>query len=103
VEPGTIVLSLAGPIDRVHIRELCTRVRIYLESADAELVICDLAAVAHPDAVTVEVLARLQLTARRLGGRVGLRHACRELRDLLDLMGLGEVLPVRPEADPVDP
>ena len=50
-------------------------------------------ALADPDAVTVDALARMQLTARRAGRRVHLRHACGELQDLLVLMGLGEVLP----------
>jgi hypothetical protein len=37
-------------------------------------------------------LARLQLTGRRLGRQVRLRHACGELQDLLALMGLRDVL-----------
>jgi ABC-type transporter Mla MlaB component len=102
-EPGSIVIALQGSIDRAGIPELCTRVRVHLESGDVELVICDVAAIAHPDAATVDALARLQLTARRLGRRVRLRHACGELRDLLDLMGLEEVLPVRADAGSTEP
>jgi ABC-type transporter Mla MlaB component len=102
-EPGTIVLSLEGPIDRAGIPELCTRVSVHLESGDVELVICDVAAIAHPDAATVDALAQLQLTARRLGRRIRLRHACGELRDLLDLMGLEDVLPVRADAGLAEP
>jgi hypothetical protein len=45
-----------------------------------------------PDAVTVEALARLQLTARRRGSRVRLRDASPELCDLLEFMGLSEIL-----------
>jgi anti-anti-sigma regulatory factor len=54
-------------------------------------VLCDAAALVHPDAVAVEALARLQLAARRVGRRIHLLHACPELRDLIALMGLHEV------------
>jgi hypothetical protein len=46
-----------------------------------------------PDAVTVEALARLQLTARRLGRHVWFSDASPELLELLRLLGLDEVLP----------
>jgi hypothetical protein len=42
----------------------------------------------------VDALARLQLAARRGGGHVWLRNASRELRELVEFAGLGEVLPV---------
>jgi hypothetical protein len=42
--------------------------------------------------VTVDALARLQLAARRNDCRVRLRHASQELRDLVDFMGLADVL-----------
>jgi hypothetical protein len=45
------------------------------------------------DLETVEALARLQLTARRMGGEVWLRRASVELRDLLHLAGLEAVVP----------
>src|SRR5688572_3571115 len=72
---------------------MCERVRSLLESSGSGDVFCDVGAVAEPDAGTVEALARMQLTARRLGGRVMLRNACGELRDLLMLSGLSDVLP----------
>jgi ABC-type transporter Mla MlaB component len=59
-----------------------------------DVVRCDVAAVVHPDIVLIDALARLQLTARRFGCQVRLRHACGELRDLLALMGLTEVVPL---------
>jgi hypothetical protein len=68
-------------------------------SADADVVVCDVAALVNPDAGTVDALARLQLTARRLGRRVRLLHAGAELQGLLDLMGLSEEL----EGLPVEP
>ncbi len=41
----------------------------------------------------VEDLARLQLAARRLGCRILLRSATRDVLELLDLVGLGGVVP----------
>jgi hypothetical protein len=46
-----------------------------------------------PDLGTVDALARLALTARRLGCRVRLEHASSDLRALLTLAGLAEVVP----------
>jgi len=48
------------------------------------------------DLVTVDALARLQLVAARAGFEVRLLGASAELRALLDLVGLGEVLRVEP-------
>ena len=56
-------------------------------------IVCDVGALA-PDAVTVDALARLQLTARRLGMEMRLRHASSELQDLLAFVGLRTVLRV---------
>jgi anti-anti-sigma regulatory factor len=52
----------------------------------------DLSALAHVDAGTVDALARLQLTARRSGACVRLCNATAELRELVDFMGLSDVL-----------
>jgi ABC-type transporter Mla MlaB component len=94
-EPGTTVLVLAGPIGRADIPGLCELARVVMEGYDTDLIICDVGAIDDPDAVTVDALARLQLTARRLGRRVELRRACDELEQLLALMGLSDVLPCR--------
>jgi hypothetical protein len=58
------------------------------------VVFCEVSGV-DCDAVTVDALARLQLAARRAGCQVLLRGACSELLDLVELMGLTEVLPDR--------
>jgi hypothetical protein len=42
-----------------------------------------------PDLALVDALARWQLSARRAGGAIGLREVREELRELLDLVGLG--------------
>ncbi len=46
----------------------------------------------RPDLAMVETLARLQLAASRLGLSVHLQHASQELCELLDFVGLGELL-----------
>jgi hypothetical protein len=48
------------------------------------------------DLVTIDALARLQLLAARAGFEVRLLDASLELRALLDLAGLREVLRVEP-------
>ena len=49
------------------------------------------------DAVTVDALARLQLAAKRSDCELTLRGASSELCELVDLMGLADVLAVEPE------
>jgi ABC-type transporter Mla MlaB component len=93
-EPNTIVLVISGPIAPAGIAGLCERVRVLLEGCEADRVVCDVSALVDPDAVTIDALARLQLTARRLGRLVRLRNACGELEDLLALVGLGDVVPL---------
>ncbi len=51
----------------------------------------------RPDLAAVDALARLQLSARRLGGRVRLRDVSQELAELLDLVGLAREVGWQPE------
>ena len=89
-----IQLGIYGRLDRADIPELCERARILLEGDAANQLVCDVAAIVVPDAVTVDALARLQLTARRLGRRASIEHASTELRGLLAFMGLSDALPL---------
>jgi anti-anti-sigma regulatory factor len=57
-------------------------------------VVCDVRALVHPDVSTVNALAQLALIVRRSERRIVLRHASRELQDLLSLLGLGDALPL---------
>lgn len=70
---------------------LCDRVSMLLAASRATTAICEVGSV-QADAVTVEALARLQLAAARYGCRIRLQHASRELLDLVDFMGLQDVL-----------
>lgn len=92
--PDVFVWALTAPLTRAGIPELCARLRARLHGREPGWVTCDLAALTDPDTVTVEALARLQLTARRLGSRIRLRNACGRLRGLLALAGLRDVLPL---------
>jgi ABC-type transporter Mla MlaB component len=92
--PGGTVLVMSGPVARHAIPAMCERARRLLQGCDAGPVACDVGAIAEPDATTIDALARLQLTALRLGRRVELRSACEELEDLLTLTGLLGVLTV---------
>jgi len=95
-EPSTIVLVISGPLARADIEELCASVRALLEGSEADVVVCDVSELVDPDAVTVDALARMQLTARRIGRKVRFRNACDELQDLLALIGLSDAVPCGP-------
>jgi ABC-type transporter Mla MlaB component len=91
--PQSIVFSITGPITRADLPGLCARVCALLERNEAGIAVCDVSGVDHPDAVTVDALARLQLAAQRRGCQVRLRHASDELLALVAFMGLRDVLP----------
>ena len=92
--PHTVAFTIHGPINRTDLPGLCDRVCAILSESAVAVAVCDVAGV-DPDAVTVDALARLQLAARRYGCQVRLRHASDELVELVDLMGLTDVLPDR--------
>jgi anti-anti-sigma regulatory factor len=89
--PRTIVFPLGGPLARADLPALCERGRTLLEASGADVLVCDARGLVDADAVALDAIARLQLTARRLGGRICVRHAPAELEDLLRLTGLAEI------------
>jgi hypothetical protein len=56
----------------------------------------------HPDEETLDTLARLQLTARRLGTSIRLYNARPLLADLIEIAGLRDVLVVVPSGVEMD-
>ncbi|MFN2543870.1 MAG: STAS domain-containing protein [Actinomycetota bacterium] len=62
-----------------------------------EPIVCDVSGLVHPDVRSIDVLARLQLMARRAGRRMQLRRACPQLCELIELAGLSDALPLRVE------
>lgn len=108
-DDGPPVLVLPAMVTREAVPGLCERLRCLLAEyvstaatagaagaagvAGPVMVICDVSGPAvNPDAVLIDALARLQLTARRQGARVVLRGAGRPLRQLIALVGLGGTL-----------
>jgi ABC-type transporter Mla MlaB component len=91
--PGSyeVAFAISGPIEREDLSGLCDRVCALLPGAGS-VVRCDVAGV-EPDAVTVDALARLQLAAKRRGCEVRLCTASDALLELVELMGLTNVLP----------
>jgi hypothetical protein len=71
---------------------LCERARALAEEAGGRID-CDVGELSDPDLVAIDVFARLQLSAKRRGGGIRLLHASEELRGLLALTGLSEVVP----------
>lgn len=82
------VLRLAGPVPREAVPGLCGQVGALLRAPGTRVVVCDVGGVGPPGLGVVDLLARLQLAARRAGGRIRLRDADPALLGLLDLVGL---------------
>ncbi|MFF4841764.1 STAS domain-containing protein [Streptomyces collinus] len=108
------VLTLARPVTRREVPGWCDDVRSLLRTTGARVVVCDVGGLGPPGLGAVELLARLELAARRAGGRIRLRDPDPALLALLDLVGLrfqvegqaeqGEpALGVEEEVEPCDP
>jgi ABC-type transporter Mla MlaB component len=85
-----VSFAITGPIAREDLPGICKRVRSVLDESGT-VVRCDVAGI-EPDAVTVDAIARLQLAARRRGCVVRLCNASDALLELVELMGLTNVL-----------
>jgi anti-anti-sigma regulatory factor len=82
------VLMLPGPVTREEVAGLCARVQELLAGSRDRVVVCDLGGLGPPGLAVVDLLARLELAARRAGGRIRLRDPGPALHALLDLVGL---------------
>jgi hypothetical protein len=91
-EPDIPVMTLTAAA-RADVPAACERLRALVAGRDAELVVCDVGELGA-DLVAVEVLARLRLTAQRLGCALRLRDTSRGLEQLLAFCGLCDVLPL---------
>ncbi len=111
-------LTLPAPIRRADVPALCVSARDLMVGRLGEVLECDVAEVDGPNLTTVETLARVELTARRLGSGIRLRGASVELLEVLALCGLPfelvleaegqaeqreEARGVEEERDPTDP
>jgi anti-anti-sigma regulatory factor len=91
-EEAQTAMVVGGRISPADVPGLCERLGRVLRSGGTGAVVCDVGGILDVDALTVDALARLQLTAQRSGRRVRLRNASPALRDLLALVGLCDVL-----------
>ena len=62
--------------------------------------VCDVAALAQADLDAIDLLARLQLVAKRRGYQLRLCGVSRELADLIVFVGLERALPLEPRRQP---
>ncbi len=58
---------------------------------------CDVEGIARPNLATLDALCRMQASAAAIGARISLRQASAELRELLELSGLADLLPCEPD------
>jgi hypothetical protein len=86
--PRSVVVRVLGAPDARAV--LCAQVRRLLGQGGIDIVTCDLSE-AVPDLGAVDALARLQLTAQRLGGRIRLRAAPPDLAELIEFVGVPRV------------
>ena len=99
-QPHATVWAIGPVIERADIPVLCANLVALLDVTGAWVVVCDVGRIVAPDAVTVEALARLQLTARRFGRHLTICGASQELVDLMTFIGLAGVLAVERSAAP---
>ena len=73
--------------------------------AGSRVIVCDLRWIGRADVACVDALARMQLAARQAGLCIHVVGASSEMRELLVLAGLDQVLPLLQEAQrsPEDP
>ena len=90
---GTVpVFRIRGPLARSDVPGLLARLQRYLSQSDAAVALCDVDGCVDVDLVAIDVLARLQLGARRIGRGLLLNEAPAELHDLLAFVGLDRVV-----------
>lgn len=95
-ERGPIEIIFGESIDPADIPGLCAAVGRGLAAGGAEFIICDVGSILEPDAVLIDALARLKLTAGRLGRKMCLRNASHDLLDLVWFVGLSDTMPLDP-------
>lgn len=88
-----VAFAVPATLVRADVPQLCAQLTGLLAGRSGGVVICDVAAVSRADLVTVEALARLRLTAGRLGWTLTVRGAGPRLRELLAWLALADALP----------
>jgi anti-anti-sigma regulatory factor len=91
-----LVVAVSRRVDVDWVAEVVGRMDLAVAPLGA--IVCDLAAATACDAAALGALARVALAARRRGLRVWVRNPRPELVELVELVGLDQVLPVWPDA-----
>ena len=91
--PMAAHFAVGTTVTRADIPGLCAGLAELVRGRPGGVVVCDVVGVTRPDAVTVDALARLRLTARRHGWDLVVGGAGPDLLGLLRLAGLTDVLP----------
>jgi anti-anti-sigma regulatory factor len=86
-----LVLVVRGRLSPGAVDTLDARLRVRLAHTDAPTVLLDVAGIERPDAIAIDAVARLYLTARRAGRDLRLCNPTVELRELLALAGLQDL------------
>ncbi len=89
-------LRIAGPTAHADLVGLSARVRELLARTNADLILCDVGGLDPSGLDAVAMLAQLQLTARRAGGRIEVVGASADLHEVLAMAGLCHALGLRP-------
>ncbi|MDX6471547.1 MAG: hypothetical protein QOK22_363 [Gaiellaceae bacterium] len=94
---SSVLFVVPAALARSDTPQLCSDLHAALRSSTAGEVVCDVSLV-RADAVTIEALCRLFLTAKRCGRRPRLRGVSAELAELIELAGLRRTLAASVEA-----
>ena len=89
-----ITWTLGPRVDRAEIELLSERLQALRYEQPDRAIVCDLSGLTAVDVVTVDALARLALTGRRLVCRLRFKRPPERLVLLLRLTGLDHVLPI---------
>jgi anti-anti-sigma regulatory factor len=88
----TRLVNIGAPCAAAELPGLRDRLISLIAADDDARFACDVGGLADLDDATLDGLARLQLTARRMGRELQLRNASAELHAMLALVGLCDVL-----------
>ncbi|MDT0268075.1 STAS domain-containing protein [Streptomyces sp. DSM 44915] len=87
-----VLFVVEGPVRRAEVPALCDRLAAVVRARGARVVTVDATAMGGPGADALQALARLRLTARRLGVELRFVGLDRGLVGLLGWLGLGQVV-----------
>jgi len=87
----SVYVALSEVTSAAEVEDLCVQARTLLLATQARVLIIDVGQ-APADLQTIEAVAKLSLTARRLGRSMQLRHASPALADLVGFVGLADTL-----------